>query len=69
VAILLADFFNLPVAILHADYHTSLEALQRWSNALTNADESTADEILQTPKSRERQIDKAAKQVNQELRD
>jgi hypothetical protein len=48
--------------------YTSLEALQRWSDALTNADESTADEILQTPKSRERQINQAAKQVTRELR-
>jgi len=47
--------------------YTSLEALQRWSDALTNADESAPEARLQTPKSRKRQIDNAAKQVTQEL--
>ena len=47
--------------------YTSLEALQRWSDALTNADESPEEERLQTPRSRERQIDKATEQVGRQL--
>ena len=48
--------------------YTSLEALQRWSDALTQGDESIAGERLRTPKSREVEIERASRQVEQQLR-
>ena len=48
--------------------YTSLEALQRWSDALTDSDESTAEGRLRAPKAREAQIERASNQVRQQLR-
>ena len=48
--------------------YTSLEALQRWSDALSNSEEFTTEAKLIPPKARELQIEKAAEHVDRELR-
>ena len=48
--------------------YASLEALQRWSDALTDGEDSTAVGRLTSPKSRMTQIERASQQVNEQLR-